>query len=274
MKNILVPIDFSAFSLSAAKTAAYFSKKLGAQLHLLHVVFAPPDWNTLPVEMQQNYPDIESRLVEAEIRLDKFAAQSLFKGVTVNTYVYSGMPYDQIIQFAQAYRMDLIVLGAHGAGESDGLFIGSTAQRVLRMASCPVLSVKKEYHASAFKHILFPSDFTENVEPTIQTVNTLADSLQADVNFLYVNTPLNFSDTHSVEKKMTQRIPAQKKVKYSRTIYNDFDMEQGILNFARNRNIDLITMVTHNRKGQPDYLLGSTETLLFHSEVPVMSVAN
>jgi nucleotide-binding universal stress UspA family protein len=272
MKNILIPFDFSKCAQSAAKTAASLARKTGAQLNLLHVVYAPPEWDRMPVGMQQTYPEVEARMVEAEIKLDKYAAGDLFKNLQVQTFVYSGVAHEQIIQFAKAYKMDLIVMGAHGAGESDKLFVGSTAQRIIRKSHVPVLSVKKEYTPKAIKKILFPSDFEEGSIGSLNTVKNLAADLQASISLLFVNTPFNFYDTPSAERKMAECIPVQRAVKFYSFIYNDFDREKGILNFARNKKMDLIAMVTHNRKGRPNYQLGVTETLLYHTDMPVLSM--
>jgi nucleotide-binding universal stress UspA family protein len=258
--------------MSAVRTGAFLAQQLGLHVHLLHVAYAPSDWDSMPVEAQQKYPEIETLLVEAEIKLDKFASGPMFKNLNVSTFVYSGVPYNQIVQFARTYKMDLIVMGAHGAGETAGLFVGSTAQRVIRMAHCPVLSVKKEYAPKSLKNIVFPSDFEEDVGLLVNSIKGLANSLEADISFLYVNTPLNFSDTSSTERRMLDFLPSQNGVKFNQYIYNDFDKEKGILNFAHERNMDLIAMVTHDRTAKPNYQLGTTETLLFHSDVPVLSM--
>lgn len=272
MKNILIPVDFSVFSESAAKTGAYLAKKTGAELHLMHVANAPSDWNSMPVSSQQEYPEIEGRMVEAEIKLDKFASNPIFKGVVINTYVYAGMAYDQILQFIESYKMDLVIMGAHGAGETSGIFIGSTAQRVIRSSKCPVLSVKKDYNPKALKKILFPSDFEESTFSLLHIVHQFAEEVNANVDLLYVNTPAHFSDTESAESRMQKYIPSQNGVKFFPFIYNSTEKERGILNFSEKKNIDLIAMATHNRKGKPNYLLGVTETILFHSEIPVLSI--
>lgn len=272
MKNILIPVDFSVFSESAAKMGAYLARETGAELHLMHVANAPADWNAMSVKAQQDYPEIEGRMVEAEIKLDKFAAQHLFDGIQTNTYVYAGAAYDQIVQFIDSYKMDLVIMGAHGAGETNGLFIGSTAQRVIRSAKCPVLSVKKDYTPKSMKRIVFPSDFEENTYSLLQLVHHFADEIHADVDLLYVNTPAHFSDTDSSERRIQKYIPSQNGVKFYPFIYNDIEKERGILNFSRKENIDLIAMATHYRKGKPNYLLGVTETILFHSDIPVLSI--
>ncbi|QOI98154.1 MAG: universal stress protein [Flammeovirgaceae bacterium] len=272
MRNILIPFDFSKYAQSAAKTGAALARKTGAQLNLLHVVYAPPEWDRMTVSMQQNYPEVEARMVDAEIKLDKYAEDDTFKGVNVQTFVYSGVAHEQIIQFAKAYKMDLIIMGAHGAGESDKLFVGSTAQRIMRKATVPVLSVKKEYTPKAIKKILFPSDFEEGSMNSLNTVKNLAADLHASITLLFVNTPFNFYDTPSAEARMADFIPVQRAVKFHSFIYNDFDKEKGILNFARQKKMDLIAMVTHNRKGRPNYQLGVTETLLYHTDIPVLSM--
>lgn len=274
MKNIVVPIDFSAYSQSAAKTGVFLAQKTGAQLHLLHIVNAPADWNRMSVKAQQQYPEIESRMVEAEIKLDTLAEGSLFKNVETQTHVYAGIAYDQIVQFAKTYSMDLVIMGAHGAGESGGLFIGSTAQRVIRMASCPVLSVKKDHPLNSVKNILFPSDFEEDTISNLNTIKNLAGYLRSAVNVLFVNTPNNFVDSETTERRMTKFIPAQKEVKFNAFVYNDFEKEKGILRFSESKKIDMIAMVTHKRKSKPNYLLGITETILFHSSIPVLSIIN
>jgi nucleotide-binding universal stress UspA family protein len=272
MKNILVPIDFSVFSESAAKMGVFLAKKTGAQLHLMHVANAPADWTSMSVEAQQEYPEIEGRMVEAEIKLDKFAASPLFKGLSVITYVYAGAPYDQILQFIESYKMDLVIMGAHGAGETYGMFIGSTAQRVIRASVCPVLSVKKDYAPKTIKKILFPSDFEESNKPLFNVVKDFAEVLKADVSLLFVNTPASFADDETANDRLASFMPPQNEIKFKGFVYNAIEKERGIINFSEKQHIDLIAMTTHNRKGKPNYLLGITETVLFHADVPVLSI--
>jgi nucleotide-binding universal stress UspA family protein len=270
MKNILVPYDFSDYARAAAATGAWLARKTGAHLHLLHVVYAPPEWNRMPVEQQQNYPEVEARMVDADIKLDKLANSAPFKGVTVHTHVYSGYPREQIVQFAHSYQMNLIVMGVHGAGESQNLFVGSTAQQVIRTAKCPVLSVKKNYKPGAIKKIVFASDF-ENPHGAVNQLKNVAAKLGAAIELLFVNTPLNFYDTPSAEEKLKAAVPVQQQVKFTTHIYNDLTIEQGILNFARRTGADWIAMMAHSRRHKPYYYLGNTETVLYHAEIPVLS---
>ena len=72
MKDILVPIDFSPYSLSAAKTAAAIALKCCSHVHLLHIADIPLGWDKQSIAQQQKHPILEGRLVEAETKLEKF----------------------------------------------------------------------------------------------------------------------------------------------------------------------------------------------------------
>ena len=272
MKNILVPIDFSESSRNAAKAAIFMAQKAAATIHLIHIVKAPSDWSALSVAAQQRYPDIETSIVDAEIRLARYASDEQFRDYEVNTHVEGGVPYEAIVHFAKSKGIKLIVMGAHGAGETDSLFIGSTAQRVMRLAECPVLSVKRNTELNNVTRILFPSDFDEDISRAIDIVSDLAELLSAEVDLLYVNTPAHFTDTETAEERMDNFVPLQDRIRFHTSIVNDYDMERGVLRFIKERKPQLLAMVTHRRDSKPAYMISATDTLLFRSDVPVLSM--
>jgi hypothetical protein len=106
----------------------------------------------------------------------------------------------------------------------------------------------------------------------METVVDLAETLNANIDLLYVNTPSNFTDTETAEARMQHFIPSRSNVKFSATIYDDFDMERGVLRFIKEKKPQLITMVTHRREFKPAYMVSSTDTILFRSEIPVLSM--
>jgi len=272
MKNILLPTDFSAFATKAAKAAAFIAKKTNATIHLLHVVNAPSDWNVMTAQSKKKFTDIESSINKAETRLKKLAADKLFKDCKVKTSVTGGLIYDRITAFAKTNKIDLITIGAHGADEKDKLFIGSTTQRVVRTAPCPVLSVKKSTELKSIKKILFTSNFEENITNAIGTVKDLASKTKAGVDLLFINTPGNFVDTEMAEKRMTKYIPKSAGVKFDSFIYNDFDLKKGITSFMDRRKPDILVLITHSRDRQPTYHMSVTDSLLLNAKVPVLSI--
>jgi nucleotide-binding universal stress UspA family protein len=167
--------------------------------------------------------------------------------------------------------MDLIVMGAHGDGESELKFIGSTAQRVIRSASIPVLSVKKNYNPGSIKKIMFASDFNPEVKPAMTTVKNLASMLGANIDLAYINTPGHFHDDTTMEARMQKFVVKEGQIKFSTVIQNNNNREEGILECADKRKADMIAIVTHLRTHKPSYQIGTAETVLLHSNVPVLS---
>ncbi len=273
MKSILIPTDFSVYAKSALLTGAYIAKQTGAAIHLLTICKAPEEWNRLGVEQQQKYPNIEANIVEAEIKLQKLSEDPVLKNINVFTSVAGGAPYEQIVAYANRLKIDLIVMGAHGENDTDGPFIGSTAQKVLRRASGLVLSVKKNFKPRQLKNIVFASDFhpSPNLNNAFKKIKKFVTALKGDLQLVYINTPAHFLDTETMEANLRAFASLHKDLKPQMVTFADYHTEPGIVKASKRVNADLLCLATHNRKLKSNYLLGVTETVLFHSEIPVLS---
>jgi len=142
--RILVPTDFSAASELALTTARELAERLGASIHLLHVLedpysttaYATEVYGYLPPDIKENWQrDAEAHMATV-LTPDERAR---FKTTTA---VLFGSPAKTIVEHAQAEGIDLIVMGTHGRGGVAHLFLGSVAERVVRTAHCPVLTVR------------------------------------------------------------------------------------------------------------------------------------
>lgn len=146
IKKVLCPTDFSDFSMHALTYAVSFAQQYKAKLLLLHVVdvflhdpayFAPyaPDGSA--------FEDFEKK---AMARLEEICKKSIPAAVEAEPVVRVGRAFVEIVRAAREMEADLIVIATHGrTGLSHAMF-GSTAERVVRKASCPVLSVKHPEH--------------------------------------------------------------------------------------------------------------------------------
>ncbi len=271
MKKILVPVDFSISAHATVKVAASLAKTLKSKIHLLHVVLAPSEWNKMSVATQQKFPDVETRIMDATIKMENLSREKFFNGLDVTHAVQTGQATEKIIDYATAQKINLIVMGAHGAGDTDALFVGSTAQRVIRLSPCPVISVKKNQDLSKIKQILFVSDFEEDIAKALDGTIELALLFKAKLELAYINTPAKFKDTDSIEKAMNLALPKEPSIKITTSIYNYYERDKGILNIIDRINPQLVAMVTHGRKSKPLYQISVTDTLLFHSKVPILS---
>jgi len=273
MKNILIPIDFSQHSLSAARTGCYVAKKCDATIHLLHVVKAPEDWEILSEAQQNQNQEIKNKITEANLSAQKFSKFPIFQPITVIPRVFGGVPYKTILEYADAYKIDLIIMGTHGANESSQMFLGSTAQKVIRDASCLVLSVKKNFKPLSLNKILYASDFAaDEVRKSIKVVSEFAEDINARLDFAYINTPAEFKDSFTIEDRLKKLQGIINLKKHKLFIHNDFYKDQGILNVSKRIKTNILALTTHNRKNKKNYQIGITETMLYKTDMPVLSL--
>jgi nucleotide-binding universal stress UspA family protein len=146
MKKILVPTDFSESAQHALTYAMSFAREYDAELIVLHVVetLAAGYANDIfPVPMAEVFTEISGY---AKLEIDKLAAQAQERGLRVRQVVAQGKPTTEIIRVAKAEMVDMIVLGTHGKGVLDHALFGSTTERVVRKAPCPVLVCRLAEH--------------------------------------------------------------------------------------------------------------------------------
>lgn len=140
LHRILVPIDFSECSRKALQYAASFARQFQAELMLLHVVELPVVTG-LPAEPM--LPEMEAP-EDTAAELGAWAKQSGVAGA--KAVVSTGPAYAEIVDTADEGNVDLIVIGTHGRRGLAHLLMGSTAEKVMREAPCPVLVVREREH--------------------------------------------------------------------------------------------------------------------------------
>jgi universal stress protein A len=143
LNSILVPIDFSKISQRALTYAVPLAKEFGAKITLLHAIEPPP----YPIEltylpMGEGFP---TEAVKKE--LDAFAKNMIEPELLKDVIVQVGIAFEVITNAARDFKADLIVITTHGRTGLKHVFMGSTAERVVRHAPCPVFVVRKQDYA-------------------------------------------------------------------------------------------------------------------------------
>jgi nucleotide-binding universal stress UspA family protein len=143
IKRILFATDFSDCAKAAQEYAAAFAAQFHAELHVLHVLpdvaLMVPDPGT-SLSLPQNYVlDLKN---DAQKAIDKLFPDAVKDGQTIVRSVRMGNPFYEIVNYAEENKIDLIVIGTHGRGALMHLLMGSVAEKVVRKAGCPVLSVR------------------------------------------------------------------------------------------------------------------------------------
>lgn len=143
LKHILVPIDFSERCQKALRYAAKFAEQFGSDVTLLHViqpVVYPTDFGYPPTVVE---PSDDGMRREVEGRLESLAKTT---GIPMQPLIRVGQPYHEIATAAEELNVDLIILTTHGRTGLQHVLLGSTAERVVRHAPCPVLTVREREH--------------------------------------------------------------------------------------------------------------------------------
>ena len=146
IKSILFPTDFSEGSAQALQYAVDMSKRYGAKLYVIHVIYdiaKATGWYVPHVSMDEMYKDIQEG---AKKELERFGVEELARVKNVERRVITGVPHEEIINFVSANKIDLVIMGTHGRKGIDKILFGSTAAQVVRHAPCPVLTVRLPVH--------------------------------------------------------------------------------------------------------------------------------
>lgn len=140
--KILVATDFSDCSEEACAYALTLARKFDASLQVLHVINEPVDLRGFYVP-HISFEQLEKEIADgAATMLDTFCKENLAEFSNFTTTVVTGVPFEEINRIAQEHDASLIVIGTHGRSGLDHLIFGSTAERVVRSAPCPVLTIR------------------------------------------------------------------------------------------------------------------------------------
>ena len=145
--RILVPVDFSSCSEEAFRSALTIAKTFQSELLLLHVIDtgALADFNRLGLLAVPSDAQDQKRRLRHHARLNKrrLLDSETTKGVKISRLLAEGVPFVEIAKLARMEKVNLVVLGSYGgrSGSVDKMFFGSTAEKVVRTAGCPVLTV-------------------------------------------------------------------------------------------------------------------------------------
>jgi len=142
IQRILVPVDFSAHSLNALRFARQWAARFGSEILLLHVVEPMLNYATFSVEPVAPLVPAEGFLAQARAELDQLAKPEGADSLKVSVHLREGSAFDQVVRAAQELKADLIVIATHGRTGLAHVVLGSTAERVVRYAQCPVLTLR------------------------------------------------------------------------------------------------------------------------------------
>jgi nucleotide-binding universal stress UspA family protein len=271
MKKILIPTDFSEHAEYALKVAAQIARKNNGEIILLHMLELPHQGSDA-VGSGKELPEIMFFKNAAINKLEDLMDEDYLDGIKVSEAVLFELAFEGVLKASKINDVDLVVMGSHGASGYKEMFIGSNAEKVVRSSEVPVLIIKKEQENFEVNNFVFASDFSEEIKKPFEKVVEFANKFDATLHLAMINTPNNFKPTSLSEQIMNEFVADFKVNKYETHVYNESNVEKGILNFANSIDADLIGMSTHGRKGLSHFFNGSiSEDLVNHASRPVIT---
>jgi nucleotide-binding universal stress UspA family protein len=295
IRKILVPVDFSDASRRALDEAIGFAKAFGAELELLHCFqFLPEIVELYGVETPRSF---ESDVSEAaRKRLQEWSESARARGVAVSPHLaMQNIPSDEIVERAGALGVDWIVMGTKGLSGIKHVLLGSVAEKVVRLAPCPVLTVSGAGAARsgdaprAIAKILVPVDFSEPAGRAFDEAVELATKFGSELHLLHcyqlypttvspygVVVPETFE--REIRTAAQQRLSewrekaATRGVRAHEHVTAHFPSEE-IVAASERLGIDLIVIGTRGLSGIKHVLLGSVaERTIRQATCPVLTV--
>lgn len=292
-RRILCPVDFSDASRHAVDHAIAIAGWYGSHLTALHVlqqpfVFEPP----ILFAERGGLKDLPASRELVWLRLNEWMKPAAAAGVTWDSRVDKGVPAECVLQYGHFLPADLIVIGTHGTSGFEHFVLGSVAEKVLRKAECPVLTVPPRVATTSklpFKRILCPVDFSEPSIGAMHVALSLAEESDADLTVLNV---IDWPDdeTFLVETfdspDMRLQLEAQAEQRVNALIPDDARVwsrpsakvaigkaYQQIVGAANDMSADLIVIGVHGRNAFDLTLFGSTTNqVVRRASCPVLTI--
>lgn len=271
MKRILIPVDFSKYSEEALKVAAQIARKHNSKIILLHILEFPNQGSDA-IGTGASIPEIMLYKDKAISNLENLMESEYLKGIEVSNAIEFKKIHEGILDSCKKNNIDLIVMGSHGTSGFDELLVGSNAEKVVRLSKIPVLVVKNEAKNFKVRNFVFASDFSKETQKPFKKVAEFAKIFDSNLFLVMICSPNSFKTTHEAEKTMHNFVSNFDLENYSCHIYNDTNIENGIINFSKSVDADLIGLCTHGRTGLAHFFNGSIgEELINHAALPVIT---
>lgn len=299
--RILVPIDFSPESIKTLRFAKLLAAQTGARLHLTNVVASSVLFSGRPVIVPPGLSDA-AIAARARQRMKELLAELSLSARSTPSTVRSGAPVEEIREAARKIDADLIVMATRGFTGLKRAFLGSTTERVVREAPCPVLVVRGKENqptkksasrtALRFRKILVPIDFSECSRLGLGYALGFAEDFGARLVLFhsvfipaYVlgdeYTAREVPDLIAIQQdyakdemeKLRQSVSRKGREVESEVAFGS-PVEQ-ISDYVTKEDVDLIITSTHGRSGLRRVFIGSTaEHIVRHASCPVLVVPN
>jgi len=285
VQRILVPIDFSDYSVNACRYAIGLAEKLNAEIKLMHVYYNPVV-NSMPltdtyyyqVNMDEIIREIELR---AKTNMEEFyrdlkekIEMDNIQGVKLDYTLVRGIASEEIIAKSEEYKPDVIIIGTRGQGERENDLIGSVTSKIIEDTRVPVLVIPEDslYQGVATINIMYTTNFDDSDYKALKKLIYIMSPFEFRLYCVHIGSEKNSAWDKAKMNTLKEKLYEQyADYEIECNLIQDEDFLKGMQEFIREKKIDIISLVTHKRSLISKLLNPSVaRKVLFHTNIPFL----
>lgn len=285
--RILVPVDFSDYSIKACRIAFNMARDMNAKVKIMHVYFNPYYPTALPLTEAFAYQGKEEKefqniilKVKDDIQklcntIDAKIASGEFPSVNYSYVLKEGLPEEEIVAFAKEYKPVVLVMGTRGKDQKDADLIGSVTAEVIEMTRIPIITIPEKTHfydLKQMKHIAFLTNFSERDLISFDQLSKLLIHYDIKITIAHINVKKDNTWTEikleGIKAYFSKQYPT---LNIDYKLINTNDMLTSLDEYIKGDNIDLLSLTTSKRNIFARMFSPSIpRKMLFHSDTPLL----
>lgn len=288
-KKILIPIDFSDYSIKACELGINYAHKVGAEVMLMHAYFSPYFPSAIPLNDTQAYQVNEEAVqnvlkrVQADMEnictsLNRKMQAGELSQVKYDYVLREGLPEEEIMAYSKEYRPSLIVMGTRGKSQKDIDLIGSVTGEVIEVNKVPVLAIPENVpfgDLGEARNIAFATSFNQRDLVAFDKFMEIIRPYKAHIHLFNISTSKdewNEIRLTGVNEYFKKQYP---EAHITHTVLADGDLLLAIEKFVRDEHIDVIALSTYRRNILARMFNPSVaRKMLFHTDTPLLAINN
>lgn len=281
MKSILVPTDFSEISKNALRYAVGLAQHINATVMLYHnnPDMISPNINTPPEDYMrmienERLEESQSKLKEMIKEFEELSYQGSEEKIRFALYAEKGLAADSIIKFAEKNAVDFIMMGRRGQSALDGIFLGGVTASVAERTKIPLFAIPKDAVFKPLDKVVYATNFDDDDIEVIDTLLDLTAVFDSKIKCLHINT--SASKAKKDKQKMFNLEEQYWFTPYDKInfkVMKDESVQKGIDKYLESENIDLLTMLTHERSFFRNLFRHShTKEMAFRHQTPLLII--
>ena len=286
--KVLIPVDFSNYSLKACEFGFNFAQNIGAEVVLLHVYFTPIYATSLPYGDVFNYQlsdeenvrsilqKVHADLNELSDKVKEKVASGEFPDIKYTCVLREGIPEEEVLRYTKEYRPRIIIMGTRGRNQKDIDLIGSVTAEVIERSRVPVLAIPENTPFKQFseaKRIAFITNFDQRDLIAFDSLINNLKSFKFSVSLIHLSDVQNTWNEIKLAgiKEYFQKQYPQLEIYYD-VVKND-NLLSSLDSYIKNNHIDIITLTSYKRNiFSRLFNPGIARKMIFHSDTPLLVI--